>query len=172
MKRWIVAGLIVACSAAPVAAQDVRHEGFGVEGIWGSDSDFGVGARGEFDLHGALGSGSSIFSHAFIAATFDYFFPDCGGADCSWWEINPSLAVPLTVKSKLEPYVGAGLNIAHVSADLGSGFGSASNTDTGLNLLGGIRFPIAKQSGFAEARMASGGSDQFTLTVGILLGGH
>jgi hypothetical protein len=143
---------------------------FGAQLSWGSDSDLGIGARFEADMTNVL-SKNEPFSKAFFIGQFDYYFIDCGGADCSYWELNPSLAVPFKIQgSKVRPYAGAGLNIAHASVDLGT-FGNASNTDTGINLLGGIKFPLSTMDAFTEARVSLGGGDQLALSFGLLFGG-
>lgn len=166
MKRfstWFLA--LALCTISAGAAQAQR---FGAQLSWGSDSDLGVGARAEFDLPGTL-SKTEPFSKAFIIGQFDYYFIDCGGGDCTYWELNPSLAVPIKATS-LKPYLGAGLNIAHASVDLGS-FGTASDTDVGINLLGGLKFGLGELDAFSEARLSLGGGDQLALSFGLLFGG-
>ncbi|HJQ20370.1 MAG TPA: hypothetical protein VJ867_08495 [Gemmatimonadaceae bacterium] len=166
LSTWILALGMVAIAGGSAHAQR-----FGGQLSWGSDSDLGIGARAEFDLTNTL-SKTEPFSKAFVIGQFDYYFIDCGGGSgCSYWELNPSLAVPFKIQgSTLRPYAGAGLNIAHASVDLGS-FGSASNTDTGINLLGGLKFPLSTLDAFTEARVSLGGGDQFALSFGLLFGG-
>ena len=71
----------------------------------------------------------------------------------------------------LKPYVGGGLNIARVSVDLGS-FGSASDTEIGLNVLGGLKLNLSGLDAFTEARLSLGGGEQFAVMFGILFGGN
>ena len=168
MKTW--PSLLGAAAAVAISASAVQAKQFGIQGSWGDDSDFGIGARIEYGLPNLL-TNSGPFSRTFLIGSFDYFFPDCpDDVDCTYWEINSNLAIPL-VASGIDPYVGAGLNIAHVSAELeGSDLGG-SDTEVGLNLLGGLRFPLGGVSAFAEGRIELGGGEQFVLTFGALLGG-
>lgn len=159
---------IVVLALCLVSAGNARAQRFGGQVSWGSDSELGVGARAEFDLTGTL-SKKEPFSRAFVITQFDYYFIDCpSGANCSYWELNPSLAIPLKA-TNINPYVGAGLNIAHASASAG-GF-SSSSTDTGINLLGGLKFGLGGMSAFSEARVSLGGSEQLALSFGLLFGG-
>jgi len=99
-------------------------------------------------------------------ASFDFFFP---GNSVTYWELNPGVTYNITLAglTGLSPYVGGGLNLAHISVDLGS-FGSASDTKTGLNLLAGSRFGLGKMSAYAEGRFEVGGGERFVATFGIL----
>lgn len=167
--RKVLVGLVavVMCATVAPAAQAQR---FGVQADFGTDTDVGIGVRGEFDLRNVF-TNQGAFSRAFIVASFDYFFVDCPqGADCSYWEINPMLAVPITVTNpKITPYLGGGLNIGNSKVEAG-GF-SASDTNIGLNLLGGLRFPMGGLSAYTDARIVVGDNDQLVLTFGILFGG-
>ncbi len=155
-------------AVALVAASTADAQRFGAQLNWGSDSDLGVGARAEFDLAGKL-SKSGPLSKAFLITSFDLYFMDCLGADsCSYWELNPSLAIPVGPEAR-NFYVGAGINYARASFSfLGT---DISDSQTGINLLGGMKFPLGSLSAFTEARFALGGSEQLALSFGILLGG-
>jgi opacity protein-like surface antigen len=157
----------VALSAGNAAAQR-----FGVQGNFADDFDFGIGARVEMGAENLFTSQGAL-SQTFVIGSFDYFFPDCPeDLDCSYWEINANVAVPLVV-SGFSPYVGTGLNIARVSIDAEEvdGFGG-SETDIGLNLLAGLRIPVGGISGFGEVRYELAGGEQLVFTLGALLGGQ
>lgn len=162
MKRLITAvcmTLALAALAAPARAQ-VQ---FGVQANYADDADLGLGARGQFGLGPGLADLLGVVS-------VDFFFPDCGLADCSYIEFNGNVLYPFAIEeSNLSPYVGGGLNIAHASADY-QGL-SGSNTDLGLNALGGLNFGIGALAAFAEARIELSGGEQFVITFGILFGG-
>jgi hypothetical protein len=145
-------------------ATGVQAQGFGAQLSWGDDVDLGVGARLEANVGSSLSS-TGILSRALFVGSFDYFFP---GNDVTYWEANANLAVPVGTSS-LRPYLGAGLNLAHTSVDVGTV--SASNNDLGLNLLGGIHLGSGKLQPYAEARFEAGGGEQLILTAGIMLGG-
>lgn len=137
---------------------------FGVQADWGSDTDFGIGARVVFGLQ-------SLFPKTPLDAHvgFDYFFPSGGaGVDLTYWEINGNVGYRIpNVRGNLKPYVGGGLNIAHASVTAGGV--SASDTRAGLNLLGGTTFGRAasKMKPFVEARLILSGGEQFVLTGGV-----
>ncbi|MDV3207377.1 MAG: hypothetical protein LOY04_09960 [Rhodococcus ruber] len=174
--RWIrntwLALSLLALAAAPASAQR-----FGVHANWSDDFDFGIGGRVEVDALNLI-TDERPLSRTFFIGTFD--FPDCGfdleddSFDCSYWEINGNLAIPLAA-ADIDPYVGAGLNIARFSADYSGTVPGVdlegSDTDVGLNLLGGLRFMLSSLSAYAEARLELGGGEQFVITGGVLVGG-
>lgn len=142
---------------------------FGAQVSWGEDSDVGIGARAEFDFANKL-TRTGAFSKSFVIGQFDYYFIDCpAGASCTYWELNPSLAVPFR-GSNVKPYAGAGLHVSHRSGSAGGL--SRSDTGMGLNLLGGLRFGLGGLDAFSEARLGLGGDyEQFAVSFGFLLGG-
>lgn len=169
MMKWrsllATVGLLLA-TALPAQAQI----GFGGQVSFADDADLGVGVRATAPLGGFVSTDEgSVLAGTMLIGSFDWFFPDCGGADCSYWEINTNGAVPIPVEANFSPYAGAGLNIAHMSVDEGTI--EESDTEVGLNLLGGVTFPLAGFSPFLEARLELGGGEQFVLSGGVLLGG-
>ena len=163
-----VRNLLIAVALVVVGASTAQAQRFGAHAIWADDADIGVGGRMELDMPGKL-SKQAPWSRAFFIGQFDYYLDPCDGGDCTWFEINPSIAIPLNATT-LKPYVGAGLNIAHVSVDLGT-FGNASDTDIGLRLLGGLKLNLSGLDAFTEAGLALGGGEQFSIAFGILFGG-
>jgi len=125
------------------------------------DTDFGLGVRALMDT-------SDIVEQTRFAPSFDFYFPD-GPLD--YWELNanahylfdlPDLPVGI--------YAGGGLNIAHASVDIPSvlGGGSVSNTDVGLNLIGGVDFRTQGSiKPFAELKIEVSGGEQFVATGGV-----
>ena len=161
----IVLGVVLALA---VGVSDLRAQRFGLQVDWGSDADLGLGAR--LEANARLAS-SGAFSRSWFIGSFDYYFDACN--DCSYWEINLNMAVPVNAEG-VRPYLGAGLNIAHISVDFDDDIldDDPSNTEAGLNLLGGLRFPIGDLSSYLELRGEVGGGEQLVLTFGILLGGR
>jgi opacity protein-like surface antigen len=164
-RRWwpLAAAVLFSTMAIPASAAE-RPVRFGVQGSWANDADFGIGARvdvGLADKRAGLGA----------VGSFDYFFPsddelELLDVDVTYWEANANLTY--TLSGDLAPYVGAGLNIAHASAGLGiEDFTVAdeSETDVGLNLLGGVRL---SDRIFAEARIELGGGEMFIVTAGFM----
>ncbi|MEN8144359.1 MAG: hypothetical protein ABFS14_05350, partial [Gemmatimonadota bacterium] len=126
---------------------------FGVQANIAEDFDFGVGARVALSPPGP--------SPIKLIGSFDLYFPD---DPVDYWELNGNIVYVVPVQnSAVAPYVGGGLNIAHASVD---GVPFASDTEAGLNLLGGIEFggtvPI-----FVEAKVEVEGGEQFVVTGGI-----
>jgi len=151
MRKTLVAAAVMLCL---VGVESASAQGFrwGPEVSLGTDTDLGLGARGEFDFNG---------SPLTIIASFDYYFPD-GSVD--YWEINGNLIYNFNIPSAptVTPYAGGGLNIGHASAD------GYSDTDPGLNLLGGVRFDAGSIMPFIETKFTIEGVDQFVVTGGIL----
>ena len=153
--------VLLGAGAAPVPAQ----ARFGTHVSWGDDTDLGIGGRVAFGL-------ASVAPKVPIEgqASFDYFFPDeAPGVDLTYWEINANVLYLIPgMTGPVKPYVGGGLNIAHASVQ--SGLISASDTDGGLNLIGGTKWKLraSRISPFAEVRIELGGGEQFVLAGGIL----
>ena len=152
MRKTILVMAILLLSAG---AGDARAQGFrwGPELSLADDADFGIGARMEFDFTG---------SPLTLIANGDVFFP---GNDVTWIELNANLVYNFDVASAptVTPYAGGGLNIRYRD---GGNWGS--DTDPGLNLLGGVRFDAGSISPFVEAKFEIEGGDQFVVTGGIL----
>jgi hypothetical protein len=151
MRKTLVAAAVMLClmGVETASAQGFR---WGPEVSLGTDTDLGLGARAEFDF-----SGSALT----IIASFDYYFPD---GPVNYWEINGNLIYNFNIPSAptVTPYAGGGLNIGHASSD---GF---SDTDPGLNLLGGTRFDAGSIMPFVEVKFTIEGVEQFVVTGGIL----
>ena len=151
-------------AALAIGAADVQAQKIGPQVSWGNDFDLAVGARIELGLPNLLTSTGPL-SSTFLIGSFDYYL-DC--PSCTLWEVNGNLAVPIA-SSSVDPYVGAGLNLSRFSFDV-AGF-DGSSTDVGVNLLGGLRFPVGALNAFGEGRLTLGGSEQLALTFGVLFGG-
>ena len=169
LGTWVSVIALTVVTAGAAEAQK-----FGGQVLWADDAELGVGARVEIPFANKL-SKTGPLSQTFFIGQFDWYLDPCGdaagtGVDCQWWEINPGLAVPLNTTSDIKPYLGAGLNVAHSKVDMGT-FGSASDTEMGLNLLGGIKFVLGSMDAFSEARISLGGGEQFAIQFGFLFGG-
>lgn len=165
MRKFLSLTVIAAAvAAAPVRAQEIvtvprSPANLGIQASYAEDADFGIGVRYENDLNKVI-SGMSPKLHFILA--FDYFFP--GDPVDTYYEGNVNLTYQLgDMRRSIGPYLGGGLNIAHVEA------GGFDNTDLGLNILGGIRFRSASRTvPFVEVRFEAGGGEQFVITGGIL----
>jgi opacity protein-like surface antigen len=163
--------LVLAALAAPSFVQAQTADSplvrFGLQGNWADEADFGVGARVQFDL-------DDVYRGLGAVASFDYFFPEDDDlveslgvdTDTTYWEVNANATY--TLRGRIAPYFGAGLNLAHGSVDLDVGRFELENegdTELGVNLLGGVRFA---RHLFAEGRIELGGGEQFVLTAGFV----
>jgi len=117
---------------------------FGVQGSYGHKTRLGLGARAIWRPGAGFG----------LTTSLDYFpYPeddairDGWGMDASYFEANGNLTYAFAHKRQT-PYLGVGLNVAHVS--VGPNSFSRSATSAGLNLLGGLRFHRV----FLEARVS------------------
>lgn len=160
MRRLLVA----VCLAALVAVPSTAHAQMDLGGqlSWGDDADFGIGARVVLGLP---------FEQVplEVIGTFDYFFPDegPGGADVTYWELNANIVYRIPVQvPMLTPYAGTGINIAHASVDA-EGV-DVSDTEVGINLLGGIKYNAGPVTPFGEMRFELDGGEQFVLSFGVL----
>jgi len=164
MRKTLLA--ILCFAALGVQAQEARAQvRFGAQASVADDVDLGLGARVLFSL--------KQFSERLEGiASFDWFFPDSGaGVDWTYFELNGNVvySIPLSNTSALRPYAGGGLNIARSSVEVNvPGRPSASDTEIGLNLLGGSKFGSGRITPFAELRLELGGREQFVISGGIL----
>ncbi|MDH3208243.1 MAG: hypothetical protein OEO79_16705 [Gemmatimonadota bacterium] len=141
MKKLLGTVALVGMLMAPSAVSAQTTIG----GVLGYHDDFdalGIGAYAAFAL-------PQLHENISINPSFMYYFPD--GFDA--WEVNGDLvyAFPVSADSPITPFALAGINIMRVSFDAGV-FGSASSTDVGLNLGGGVTFPMEGFTPFAGAK--------------------
>jgi len=158
--RSLIVGVAALLLAVPATA--VGQVAFGPQLSFGGETDLGIGGR-------VLANVESLERWDFIG-TFDVWFPDDdGGTDRSAWEINGNLAYNFVVEdSELNPYAGAGLSIFHLSVESDGPGPDFDDTDLGLNLFGGLKFPGQSITPFVEVRAVLEAADQVVVTGGIL----
>ena len=126
---------------------------FGLQGDFGGTSRWGFGARFETGVTQLMPRSPEYR----LIGSFDYF----PGGSSNNWEINANAINLFPVRNfRANSYLGAGLNVAHMSPNVGAG-----HTNLGLNLLAGIRLAGA-QAPFLETRLELGGGSQFLVTLG------
>lgn len=138
-------------TAAPSSAQ--VH--LGPQLSLADDADLGIGGR--------IVAGVPQYAGVEFAGSFDVFFPD---GDVDYWEVNANLIYNFEIReaSVFRPYAGGGINIATADSP-----GRDSETDLGLNVLGGAKFPNeGPVTPFVELRGEIEGGEQFVLTAGVL----
>lgn len=140
----------------------------GAQVSFADDTDFGIGPRLGVEL-------ANVIPGLWLVGSFDYFFPDQGlfgsASSVDYWEFNANLlyGVPLANVTNLEPYFGAGLNLARSSIASQSGGASISDSRLGLNLVAGLDFPLVAVTPFVEVRLEVDGGDQFVVTGGVTI---
>lgn len=174
----LLAGAMLAAHAASPGHARAQFRvglqaGYGTAG--GLDPGVGLGARAMFGL-GLVDSegGETAIGAVTGMVSLNRFFPDCEILDCGLWELNGNALLPLFAAQDFIPYLGAGIGISRLSVDEDSGTTTEFGTDTdiGLNLLGGVRYRGTRVTTFGELRKNVGsGDDPFYVTFGVLFGG-
>jgi hypothetical protein len=137
---------------------------FGAQLVYGDDSDIGVGARVEIET-------PELLERTRIVTDFNWYFPDdTRFADLTFWEINLNWLHRVGVdggESAPSYYLGGGLNFAYAGYDYADGTDD-SEKDLGVNLLGGLAFPLGPLTGIGEVRITIAGAEQYNLGIGLL----
>lgn len=157
----IAAAFIFFLSGGPsLQAQDIHA---GVHGSYGSESfaDAGLGVHATYLLTQMIAG----------AASFTWHFP---GDDFRFWDLNLNAHYRFPIDAQVTPYIGAGANYSRLSFpaadDIGFGGGRATDTELGLNLLGGAFADLGPSIRFfGEGRFVISDADQFVLTLGLSL---
>jgi hypothetical protein len=175
-KQWLLYGMtllmtVFLCVFAALPGEAQIH--IGVQGSYGEESDWGIGARLTADV---FTMPAGWFE---LVLSGDYFFPEDDweipliSVDYTYYEINGNVVYNLSLQnSPIVPYAGVGINVAtgDFSADiLGFELDAVSETETGVNILGGLKIKTqGRLTPFVEFRYESGGGDQYVITGGIL----
>lgn len=96
------------------------------------------------------------------AADFIIFFPD----NIDWWELNVNGHYSFVAEDGMNVYGLAGLNYSTVSFNFGQ-FGSASNSEIGLNIGGGAEFDVDFANLYTELKYVLGNNDQLAISAGL-----
>lgn len=135
---------------------------------FGSESSFGVGARGNIPLGQILSPegrvGDAAVSRLELSGSVHRFWPDRG----DYTEGNLDLILPLVPlgDGAARLYLGGGLHLGRVAPDVGE-----TSTKVGANVLGGLRFERRALAPFLEIRGAVGGYEQLSAAFGLQLFG-
>jgi opacity protein-like surface antigen len=187
--RPFVSAVIASVSLASVALGQTRVLPSGPS-EWALDGslgfvapDFGSASLG-FDLMGAAEwHPKSTLPVAFRGEIgWDYFgygdvYPGYGAhSDIIRFDADALYDIPVHWTSKLQPYLLGGLGIYHVSTSISCPAGTAfcpgaSDTNLGINLGGGLRYPFGPVDGFFELRwheaFAAGDAAFFPFQFGV-----
>lgn len=97
---------------------------------------------------------------------FDYYFrPE--GVDFYQFSANALLSVNMAALPTIAPYVGGGLGIARRSQDATSQRAGFSDTDIGINLIGGGAVSVGSLKPFAQLQLTLGNPDLVTVAIGV-----
>ena len=165
-KLFLVAGAVALLGFVAGEAEAQVKVGFGAHASFATEVDLGLGARANFDL--------AAVENLAIVPSFDIHFPGNGGEGISnnWMEfsVNAHYSFPLADNPGLLPYAGGGLTHVRnkVKVTILGISDSYTATDTGLNLIGGVKFPqFGSFVPFGELRYSTAGPGQLYLTGGI-----
>ncbi|HTD59006.1 MAG TPA: outer membrane beta-barrel protein [Gemmatimonadaceae bacterium] len=140
------------------------------------NSSLGLDLMGAFEWHP-----KSTLPVAFRGEIgYSYFGVGCDGchSDILRFDVDALYDIPMHGSTKIQPYLLGGLGIYHVSVSIGCGAGvavcdfGASDTNLGINLGGGLRYPFSPGlSGFFELRwheaFAAGDAAYFPFQFGV-----
>lgn len=188
--RPFVSAVIASVSLASVAFGQTRATASSAPSEWAVDGsigfvapDFGSASLG-FDLMGAAEwHPKSTLPVAFRGEIgWDYFgygdvYAGYGAhSDIIRFAVDALYDIPVHWSSKLQPYILGGLGIYHVSTSISCPAGTAfcagaSDTNLGINLGGGLRYPFGPVDGFFELRwheaFAAGDAAFFPFQFGV-----
>jgi opacity protein-like surface antigen len=167
MKKLFTALFLTALFVAPASAQ-LSNIGIGPRAGYDFDWEslfIGVDARAGVPT---LPVGFNVSADYFFLEDVEGF-----GGDFSQSLIKITLNAIYEIgidNQVFTPYVGAGLAIARYSADVDTGFGNvdASDTDLGLNVLGGAYFGSGSLRPFAQLYITTGGGTTVGAAGGVL----
>lgn len=154
MRKLLGAVALATFLAVPSMAQ--AQFTLGPIAAFHDDFDFGIGAYASIAV-------PSLDENLSINPSFVYYFPD--GFDA--WEINGDVVYHFEVSDETPvlPFAMAGLNIVNVSVDFDGA--SASDTEIGLNLGGGISFRAESLSPFVGAKFEIQDGSGFVVFGGV-----
>ncbi|HEX7071421.1 MAG TPA: outer membrane beta-barrel protein, partial [Rhodothermales bacterium] len=124
-------------------------------------AQFQLGVRGGYDLEtedpvlgveARFGLGSPSLP-LIIAPAFDYYFVD--NDNFNFYELDVNVLYPFGINNQtFTPYAGAGLGVGFSSVEIGDR--TESDTDLGVNLVGGAVFGFGGIRPFVQARLKLG----------------
>lgn len=172
MKRLFGSLLLAAAVTFGASSEAEAQFTFGPMAAFHDDFDLGVGV-------GFTTPMTSIHEQVGIWGSFLYFFPGggadfgVGSVDTSYMEFNGGLSYDFPTSGSITPYVLGGLVIARFSVDYDGAFddvidASASNTEIGLNLGGGIKTMLGdSMTGTLGARLELQDGSGFVIEAGL-----
>jgi opacity protein-like surface antigen len=122
--------------------------------------DFLIGVNAQFTIPGAAIAGVPLqFSPGFD------FYPGVGSG-VTYWIADMDAHYPIQARG-LNPFIGGGLYMSRASVDAGT-LGSISDTNLGLNLMGGAEFGTHETiRPYAEGKFRLGSGSSFIIKGGL-----
>jgi hypothetical protein len=161
-RRFSLAAVAFLLLSTAAAAQRRSTMSQGSRPLLGPHGGF---ATNDFDAFVGAQFAYPVANQFDIYPSFDIFFP---GNNVTAWALNADVRYwPKLNMANPGLYVGAGLDYTHASVDLGPPFGSVSNSDVGLGLLGGWDFKTATIRPFVQLRLVIGDADRLEFGGGI-----
>lgn len=161
--RSILSLLVLLFPVALASGSAEAQVRFGGQLNVADETEFGLGPRLALDL-------TQLGPRFQIVGTWDIYFPDEDRLD--YWEANGNVLYRFDLPVDVAvPYVGGGINVARSDVDAPDAAedGDRDDTDLGLNVLGGVEFPLVSFTPFIEIRRAVDGGEQFYFTGGVLV---
>lgn len=159
-----VLGLMFAASAAHAQTANPITWNAGLGLAMPSTSGFNTG----FELRGGATftlTDSPVWIRPEVA--FDHFAVDCTGCgNLTLFAVGGDAGYTFETESNVAPYVLGGLQITHQGFSASNY--SGSRTKLGINLGGGMTFPLGGETGYVELRyVAAGDFDFIPITFGL-----
>ncbi|UCC72209.1 MAG: hypothetical protein JSV86_17870 [Gemmatimonadota bacterium] len=163
MKRLLLTVGLASLVLVPSTAQGQIY--VGAEGGWGDDLDWYLGGRLTADL-------TPQFRPVAIIGSFNYFWPEeTLLREFDYWEVNINAAFMQRVYGRAADYAaayfGLGLNIADITITTKSTGDQVSDTEYGMNVIGGTKYKLGRVTPFFEIGFTIWGSEQIRLTGGL-----
>lgn len=155
-------------SALALGAAVVFGSGCATFGEYGSETEFGYGVRGTLPMERLVSDDAGTLGRSISRLEFSGSVHRSTPGDLTWTEFNADLVRPLfrIGDNAARTYVGGGVMLGRSDLD-----GVGSDTEVGLNVVGGIRTTRRAFAPFAEARGSVGGIEQLSLVLGVQLFG-
>jgi len=159
-RKHVIVAAIAMLAGLSLCAPDTRAMGFtGVGAKLGYTNPERLDGTTEVGVHAELGERGSAVT---LMPNFMYWNVN------SYSNANPNLDVHyrFTPSGTLTPYVGSGVGINFID---GRRFGD-SDTQVGMNLIGGLKFPTEGPNYFLEARHTLSDLNQTSVLAGVTFG--
>lgn len=166
----LIIGLLIAFNTSGFAQTDELEIGGGLVLSTGALDDFASNSSVD-NTFGLKIDGAYAFDEKWRgAADFTFYFPEEeSGVKVTVWELNFNAHYLITEENDLKIYGLGGLNITNVDIDIDGPATGNSESEFGLNLGGGLQYPVDFADVFGELKFAGigGDADQLVFAAGL-----